>query len=64
MTIKNWYKSRIIWLGMLSVVSAALTTIIQGATWQQAVLAAVGALNILLRTQTDSTIKRKPKPAP
>lgn len=46
--MKSWYESKAICLGLATIVTAVSRPWPVGAGWQQAVLAAVGAANILL----------------
>jgi hypothetical protein len=54
--MKSWYESRTIWLGLATIATAVVSAVAGGAGWQQAILAAVGAANIFLRTQTDKPV--------
>jgi len=51
--MKSWYVSKTIWLGVATIATAVVSAVGGGAGWQEAVLAAIGAVNIFLRTQTD-----------
>lgn len=48
---KPWYKSRTIWLGVLSIAAAVVTALVPvvGPITSAAILAGVGAANIALR---------------
>lgn len=49
----KWLKSRTIWVG-LGTIGAAIASAVTGeASWQEAVMAVVGAVNIFLRTRND-----------
>ena len=54
--MKSWYASKTIWLGLATIVTAVISAVGGGAGWQEAVLAAIGAGNIFLRTQTDKPV--------
>ncbi|MFZ5784924.1 MAG: hypothetical protein ACOY3Y_00650 [Acidobacteriota bacterium] len=54
--MKSWYESKTIWLGLATIATAVVSAVAGGAGWQQAILAAVGAANIFLRTQTDRPV--------
>ena len=54
--MKSWYKSKTIWLGLLTIVTAAVSALTGGAGWHDAALAGIGAANIFLRTQTDKPV--------
>ena len=54
--MKSWYESKTIWLGLATIATAVVSAVAGGAGWQQEVLAAVGAANIFLRTQTDKPV--------
>lgn len=56
--MKSWYKSKTIWLGLTTIVTAVVSSLVGGANWHDAVLAAIGAANVLLRTQTDQPVSR------
>jgi hypothetical protein len=56
--MKSWYKSKTIWLGVTTIVTAVISAVAGGGSWHEVVLAAVGAANILLRTQTDKAVAR------
>ena len=59
--MKKWYLSRTIWLGFLTVAAAGVAALAEGLRWEQALLAVIGAANVVLRTQTDTPIgKLKP----
>jgi len=60
--MKSWYKSRTIWLGVGTIITAVVTACLQGAGWEEGVLAAVGALSILLRAQTNLPIATRKTP--
>lgn len=47
---KPWWKSRTVWLGVLTVAGAILTAVLPaGPIWSAALLAGVGSLNVALR---------------
>ncbi len=54
--MKSWHESKTIWLDLATIVTAVVSAVASGAGWQQAILAAVGAANIFLRTQTDKPV--------
>jgi len=54
--MKSWYESKTIWLGLATIVTAAVSAVAGGAGWKEAMLAAIGATNIFLRTQTDKAV--------
>jgi hypothetical protein len=54
--MKSWYESKTIWLGLATIATAVVSAVAGGAGWQQAILAAVGAANFFLRTQTDKPV--------
>ena len=54
--MKPWYKSRTIWLGVGTIAAAVVSSLVAGGTWKEGVLAAIGALNIFVRTQTSKPI--------
>jgi hypothetical protein len=54
--MKSWYKSKTIWLGVTTIVTAVISAVAGGGSWHEVVLAAVGAANILLRTQTEQPV--------
>lgn len=56
--MKRWYESKTIWLGLATIATAALSALAGGAGWQEAVIAAIGAANIFIRTQTDKPIAK------
>ena len=47
-----------IWLGLATIATAVLSAVAGGAGWQEAVIAAIGAANIYVRTQTDKPITK------
>lgn len=55
---KKWHQSRMVWLGVLTIVGAAVTAWASGGTWKEAVIAAVGAAIIFLRTDTTAAITK------
>lgn len=55
-TMKRWYESKTIWLGLATITTAVISAVAGGAGWQEAVIAAIGAANIFVRTQTDKPI--------
>jgi hypothetical protein len=59
--MKSWYESKTIWLGLATIAIAVVSAVAGGAGWQDAVLAAIGAANIFLRTQTDKPVGPKPR---
>jgi len=54
--MKRWYESKTIWLGVSTIVIAVVSAVAGGAGWEEAVLAAIGAVNVFLRTQTGKAI--------
>jgi len=54
--MKSWYTSKTIWLGIATIATAVVSAVAGGAGWQEAALAALGAANIFLRTQTDKPV--------
>ncbi|HQG03891.1 MAG TPA: hypothetical protein PK838_06165 [Thermoleophilia bacterium] len=54
--MKSWYESKTIWLGLATIATAVVSAVAGGAGWKEAVIAAVGAANIFLRTQTDKPV--------
>jgi len=54
--MKSWYESKTIWLRLATIVTAVVSAVAGGAGWQEAVLGALGAANIFLRTQTDKPV--------
>lgn len=56
--MKRWYESKTIWLGLATIATAVLSAVAGGAGWQEAVIAAIGAANIYVRTQTDKPITK------
>lgn len=50
--MKNWYESKTIWLGIGTIATAIVSALLGGADWPEAVLAGVGATNIVLRSRT------------
>ena len=61
--MKSWLESKTLWVGVATILTAIASSIVGGAGWKEIVLAAVGALNIFLRTQTDQPITFKKLPA-
>jgi hypothetical protein len=57
-TMKHWYESKTIWLGLGTIATAVISAVAGGGGWQEAVLAAIGAANIFIRTQTDKPITK------
>ena len=53
MDSKKWYCSRSVWLGLIAIATAVVTSVEAGASWEKIVLATFGALAVFLRTQTD-----------
>jgi hypothetical protein len=58
--MKSWFESKTIWLGVATIAAAFVSALAGGASWNDAALAAIGAANIFLRTQTDTGIGKKP----
>jgi hypothetical protein len=58
-TTKLWYQSRTVWLGVLTVAVAGLTSYVGGAKWEQALLVALGAAIVALRAKTTKPLGRK-----
>lgn len=56
--MKRWYESKTIWLGLGTIATAVISAVAGGGGWQEAVLAAIGAANIFIRTQTDKPIAK------
>jgi len=56
--MKSWYESKTIWLGVATIATAVVSALVGGAGWQEAVLAAIGAANVYLRTQTDKPVSK------
>jgi hypothetical protein len=56
--MKHWYRSKTIWLGVLTIAMSGLTAAQEGASWQQIAIGCVGAAIILLRTVTDKPVGR------
>ncbi len=56
--MKRWYESKTIWLGLGSIATAVISAVASGAGWQEAAIAAIGAANIFIRTQTDKPIAK------
>jgi hypothetical protein len=54
--MKKWYESRLIWLGVGTVVMAGLSAADQGANLTQIGMAIIGAAMIVLRAMTDKGI--------
>ena len=54
--MKRWYESKTIWLGLATIATAVVSAVAGGAGWQEAVIAAIGAANIFVRTQTGKPI--------
>jgi hypothetical protein len=54
--MKKWYESRLIWLGVGTVIMAGLSAADQGANLTQIGMAVIGAAMIVLRTVTDKGI--------
>ena len=53
MNAKKWYLSRSLWLGVIAIATAIITSVEAGASWEKIALAAFGASAVLLRTQTE-----------
>lgn len=50
--MKTWYQSKTVWLGIITIIVAALTQfsgIVESPDLKNAILAVVGLLNVLLR---------------
>lgn len=60
--MKSWYKSKTIWLGLGTIATAVVTALLQGAGWEEGVMAAVGALGIILRAKTNLPIVTRKTP--
>ena len=58
MNAKKWYLSRSLWLGVIAIATAIITSIEAGASWEKITLAAFGALAVLLRTQTELPLEK------
>ena len=56
--MKRWYESKTIWLGLTTIATAVMSAVAGGAGWQEAVIAAIGAVNIFIRTQTEKPIAK------
>ncbi|HPM53155.1 MAG TPA: hypothetical protein PK282_13075, partial [Rhodoglobus sp.] len=56
--MKSWYESKTIWLGVATIATAVVSALVGGAGWQEAVLAAIGAANVYLRTQTEKPVSK------
>ena len=54
--MKNWYKSKTIWLGVIAVSIAVFESIQLEQAWPAVVLAAFGALAIVVRRVTSESI--------
>jgi hypothetical protein len=55
--MKSWYKSKLVWLGLLTVASAALdAAFLDGATWRSIITAVLGAAIVALRAVTSEII--------
>jgi hypothetical protein len=63
MESKQWYQSRILWLCVADVAASIGDAIINGATWQNITMAAVGAIIAVLRTDTTKQINIATKEA-
>ena len=50
--MKKWYRSRLVWLGVATVIGAGVTAWASGGSWKEGVVAAIGAAIIFLRTDT------------
>jgi hypothetical protein len=51
--MKSWYESKTTWLGLATIVTAVVSAMAGGASWQKALLAAIGVANLFRSTQTD-----------
>lgn len=58
MKTKPWYKSRIIWVGVLSVAAAVIGAIDSGVSWEQVTLAGIGSALLFLRPNTESKLTK------
>ena len=56
--MKSWYESKTIWLGVATIATAVVSALVGGAGWQEAVIAAIGAANVYLRTQTEKPLNK------
>lgn len=56
--MKKWYQSRTIWVATLTVLGAVADAVVTGGSVGTLVVAAIGALNGFLRTQTDTMISK------
>ena len=57
--MKSWASSKTIWLGVSTVLTAVGSSLSNGVGWREGVIAAIGAANIFLRTQTSQPIGRR-----
>ena len=55
---RSLWRSKTIWLGLATIATAVMSAVVGGAGWQEAVIAAIGAVNIFIRTQTDKPIAK------
>lgn len=57
-TTKKWYQSRMLWLGIATMIGAGVAASANGGTWKEAVIAAIGAAIIFLRADTSKSLTR------
>jgi hypothetical protein len=57
--MKPWYKSKLLWLGVLEMAGAGLLASLEAdATWQSIILAVVGVATVALRTTTTKQLTK------
>lgn len=56
MNKKPWWQSKTIWVGVATVVGAAGSAVAGEASWVEAIVAAIGLVNIFLRLSTDAGV--------
>jgi hypothetical protein len=57
--MKAWASSKTIWLGVSTLLTAVGSPLSNGVGWREGVIAAIGAANILLRTQAFQPVGRR-----
>ncbi|MCK5608487.1 hypothetical protein KAR91_41785 [Candidatus Pacearchaeota archaeon] len=59
MQTKPWYQSRLLWVGAIQLMTAALNASLEnGATWVTITLSVLGVATVVLRTQTTTRLSR------